>query len=220
MDVDSTLIQDEVIELIAAHADCQDAVADVTTRAMAGEIDFAESLRERVALLEGVPVEALDEVRKRVRLTPGARTLCRTLHHLGFRVALVSGGFHEVVDPIADELGVVNVRANRLEVVDGVLTGRTVGPVIDRAAKATALEEFADAYQIPLNRTVAIGDGANDLDMLARAGLGIAFNAKPVVRDQADTAVNVPYLDSVLFLLGIPREEIEAAEPCPVAADD
>ena len=220
MDVDSTLIQDEVIELIAAHADCQDAVADVTTRAMAGEIDFAESLRERVALLEGVPVEALDEVRKRVRLTPGARTLCRTLHQLGFRIALVSGGFHEVVDPIADELGVVNVRANRLEVVDGVLTGRTVGPVIDRAAKATALEEFADAYQIPLNRTVAIGDGANDLDMLARAGLGIAFNAKPVVRDQADTAVNVPYLDSVLFLLGIPREEIEAAEPCPVAADD
>ena len=139
MDVDSTLIQDEVIELIAAHADCQDAVADVTTRAMAGEIDFAESLRERVALLEGVPVEALDEVRKRVRLTPGARTLCRTLHQLGFRIALVSGGFHEVVDLIADELGVVNVRANRLEVVDGVLTGRTVGPVIDRAAKATAL---------------------------------------------------------------------------------
>ena len=151
-------------------------------------------------------------MRKRVRLTPGARTLCRTLHQLGFRIALVSGGFHGVVDPIADELGVVNVRANRLEVVDGVLTGRTVGPVIDRAAKATALEEFADAYQIPLNRTVAIGDGANDLDMLARAGLGIAFNAKPVVRDQADTAVNVPYLDSVLFLLGIPRE-IEAAEP-------
>lgn len=220
MDVDSTLIQDEVIELIAAHADCQEAVAKVTARAMAGEIDFAESLRERVALLEGVPVEALDAVRQKVRLTPGARTLCRTLHHLGFRVALVSGGFHEVVDAIAAELGVENVRANRLEVADGNLTGRTLGPVVDRAAKAAALEEFAAMYQIPLARTVAIGDGANDLDMLARAGLGIAFNAKPVVRDQADTAVNVPYLDSVLFLLGIPREEIEAAEPCPVESDD
>ena len=117
-------------------------------------------------------------------------------------------------------LGVENVRANRLEVVDGILTGRTLGPVVDRAAKAAALEEFAAMYQIPLARTVAIGDGANDLDMLARAGLGIAFNAKPVVRDQADTAVNVPYLDSVLFLLGIPREEIESAEPCPVESDD
>lgn len=220
MDVDSTLIQDEVIELIAHHAGCLDEVAEVTQRAMAGELDFADSLRERVALLEGVPVEALTAVQQQVRLTPGARTLCRTLLQLGFRVALVSGGFHEVVDPIAMELGVTNVRANRLETANGRLTGRTVGPIIDRAGKATALEEFAEAFQIPLDRTVAIGDGANDLDMLAKAGLGIAFNAKPVVRDQADTAVNVPYLDSVLFLLGIPREEIETAEPCPVAADD
>lgn len=213
MDVDSTLIQDEVIELIAGHAGCQDAVASVTERAMAGELDFAQSLTERVALLAGVPEHALASVKDEVRLTPGARTLCRTLHQLGFHIALVSGGFHEVIDPIAAELGVTHVRANRLEVADGELTGRTVGPVIDRAAKATALQEFAAELNIPLTRTVAIGDGANDLDMLARAGLGIAFNAKPVVRNQADTAVNVPYLDCVLFLLGIPREEIEAAEP-------
>ncbi len=215
MDVDSTLIQDEVIELIAEHAGCLEQVASVTERAMAGDLDFAESLRQRVALFEGLPVSALDQVRSRVRLTPGARTLCRTLNQLGFHVALVSGGFHEVVDPIAEDLGVASVRANRLEVIDGRLTGRTLGPIVDRAGKAAALEEFARAFHVPLSRTVAIGDGANDLDMLARAGLGIAFNAKPIVRDQADTAVTVPYLDSVLFLLGIPREEVEAADLCP-----
>jgi len=216
MDVDSTLIQDEVIELIAAHAGCEQQVAAVTERAMRGELDFAESLRERVALLVGTPVESLEYVREQVRLTPGARTLCRTLHQLGYQVALVSGGFHEVVDSIASQVGVADVRANRLEVKDGLLTGRTLGPIIDRAAKATALREFAAAYEVPIDRTVAIGDGANDLDMLAAAGLGIAFNAKPVVRQQAHTAVNVPYLDTVLYLLGITREEIESAELCPV----
>ncbi len=215
MDVDSTLIQDEVIELIAVHAGCEAQVAEVTQRAMRGELDFAESLRERVALLAGTPVESLAQVREQVRLTPGARTLCRTLHQLGNQVALVSGGFHEVVDSIASEIGVSDVRANRLEVADGVLTGRTLGPVIDRAAKASALREFAAAYEVPIDRTVAIGDGANDLDMLAAAGLGIAFNAKPLVRQQAHTAVNVPYLDTVLYLLGITREEIERAQLCP-----
>ncbi len=213
MDVDSTLIQDEVIELLAAHAGCDQAVAAATERAMAGELDFADSLAERVALLKGVPIEALASVREEVRLTPGARTLCRTLHQLGFHIALVSGGFHEVIDPLAAELGVSHVRANRLEVSDGRLTGRTIGPVIDRAGKAAALIEFAAELHIPLDRTVAIGDGANDLDMLASAGLGIAFNAKPVVRTQADTAVNVPFLDTVLFLLGITREEIDEADP-------
>lgn len=213
LDVDSTLIQDEVIELIAAHAGCEAEVAAVTERAMAGELDFAESLAQRVALLAGVPVSALDSVRERVRLTPGARTLCRTLKSLGYHVALVSGGFHEVVDSIGADLGVDFVRANRLEQADGILTGRTEGPIVDRAGKAAALREFASRLEIPLDRTVAIGDGANDLDMLATAGLGIAFNAKPVVRVQADTAVNVPYLDTVLFLLGIPRAEIEAAQP-------
>ena len=212
MDVDSTLIQDEVIELIADHAGTRAAVAEVTGRAMRGELDFAESLHARVATLAGLPVSALEQVRERVRLTPGARTLVRTLHRLGFSVALVSGGFEEVVRPIADELGIALVRANRLEVRDGVLTGRVDGPVVDRAAKAAALQEFAAAEGLPLDRTVAIGDGANDLDMLAAAGLGVAFNAKPLVREQADTSVNVPYLDAVLFLLGISRDEIEQAD--------
>jgi phosphoserine phosphatase len=218
LDVDSTLIRDEVIELIAEHAGCAAEVAQVTASAMAGEIDFAASLTRRVALLEGVPAAALEEVRQRVRLTPGARTLCRTLRHLGYRIALVSGGFAEIVEPLGRELGVDAVRANRLEVVDGRLTGRVVGDVVDRPGKATALREFAAEMSIPLSRTIAIGDGANDLDMLAAAGLGVAFNAKPVVRAEADTAVNVPYLDTVLFLLGITREEIEDADTA--ARDD
>ena len=154
----------------------------------------------------------LDEVRDAVRLTPGARTLVRTLKRLGFTVAVVSGGFVEVVEPIARELGIDHVRANRLEVVDGLLTGRVLGEVVDRAGKAAALREFAALEGLPLARTVAIGDGANDLDMLAAAGLGVAFNAKPMVRNQADTSLNVPYLDAVLFLLGISREEIEDAD--------
>ncbi|MGG5257187.1 phosphoserine phosphatase SerB [Phycicoccus avicenniae] len=212
MDVDSTLIQDEVIELIAQHAGTAAEVAEVTERAMRGELDFAESLHARVATLAGLPVSVLDEVRESVRLTPGARTLVRTLKSLGFTVALVSGGFAEVVDPIGADLGVDHVRANRLEVRDGLLTGRVEGEVVDRAAKASALREFAALEGLPLARTVAIGDGANDLDMLGVAGLGVAFNAKPVVQAQADTAVNVPYLDTVLFLLGVSREEIEDAE--------
>ncbi|PKW25291.1 phosphoserine phosphatase SerB [Phycicoccus duodecadis] len=212
MDVDSTLIQDEVIELIAAHAGTEAEVAAVTERAMRGELDFAESLHARVATLAGLPVSVLDDVRAAVRLTPGARTLVRTLKALGFTVALVSGGFAEVVEPVGAELGVDHVRANRLEVVDGHLTGRVVGAVVDRAGKAAALREFAALEGLPLSRTVAIGDGANDLDMLGVAGLGVAFNAKPMVREQADTSVSVPYLDTVLFLLGVSREEIEDAE--------
>ena len=151
-------------------------------------------------------------MRAAVRLTPGARTLVRTLKLLGFTVAVVSGGFTEVVEPIAADLGVDHVRANRLEVADGRLTGRVVGEVVDRAGKAAALRELAEGLGLPLTRTVAIGDGANDLDMLGTAGLGVAFNAKPLVREQADTSVNVPYLDAVLFLLGVSREEIEDAE--------
>jgi len=212
MDVDSTLIQDEVIELIARHAGCEDDVRAITERAMRGELDFAASLHERVALLAGVEESALDDVRREVRMTPGARTLVRTLKRLGFRVAVVSGGFSAVVQPIADELGIDHARANVLEVSDGRLTGRVVGDVIDRAAKARALQEFAALDGIPLDRTIAIGDGANDLDMLSVAGLGIAFNAKPVVRAQADTGITVPFLDPVLYLLGITREEIEQAD--------
>ena len=212
MDVDSTLIQDEVIELLARHAGREREVAAVTQRAMAGELDFAESLHARVATLAGLDAGVLDDVRREVRLTPGARTLVRTLKRLGFTVALVSGGFLEIVQPIADELDIDHARANRLEIVDGRLTGRVLGDVVDRQGKAEALREFARAAGLPLARTVAIGDGANDLDMLGAAGLGIAFNAKPVVREQADTAVNVPYLDAVLHLLGITREEIEEAD--------
>ncbi len=219
LDVDSTLIQDEVIELLAAHTGSDEQVAAITERAMRGEIDFAQSLTERVALLRGAPESVIDAVRSQVRLTPGARTLCRTLIGLGHEVALVSGGFIEVVEPIAAELGVTLVRANRLEVEAGHLTGRVVGPIVDRAGKATALREFAQQCGVPLSRTVAIGDGANDLDMMAAAGLGVAFNAKPVVRQAADTSVNVPFLDSVLFLLGMTREEIEAADRISTAGD-
>ena len=212
MDVDSTLIQDEVIELLAARAGRESEVAAVTSAAMRGEIDFADSLRARVATLAGLPVTVLDEVRADIRLTAGARTLVRTMKRLGFTLAVVSGGFIEIVGPLAAELGIDHAHANRLEVRDGLLTGGLVGDIVDRQGKATALRRFAAEEGLPLSRTVAIGDGANDLDMLAAAGLGIAFNAKPIVREQADTAVSVPYLDAVLYLLGISREEIEEAD--------
>ncbi|HET7802220.1 MAG TPA: phosphoserine phosphatase SerB [Humibacillus xanthopallidus] len=212
LDVDSTLIQQEVIELLAAHCGREAEVAEVTARAMAGELDFEESLRARVATLAGLPASVLDEVRDAVELTPGARTLVRTLKRLGFTVGLVSGGFIEIVGALADDLGIDHARANRLEIEDGHLTGRVLGEVVDRAGKARALREFAEQEGLPLSRTVAIGDGANDLDMLDAAGLGVAFNAKPIVQEQAQTSVNVPYLDSVLYLLGISREEIEEAD--------
>jgi phosphoserine phosphatase len=212
MDVDSTLIQDEVIEMLAAHAGRAAEVAAVTERAMHGELDFTASLHERVACLAGLPESVIYKVMADVRLTPGARTLCRTLLRLGFTLGLVSGGFLEVVEPLARELGIKHKAANQLEIVNGLLTGRVTGEIIDRPAKAAALRRFAAAEGLPMARTVAIGDGANDLDMLAEAGLGIAFNAKPVVRRQADTTVNVPYLDAVLYLLGIPRAEIEDAD--------
>ena len=212
MDVDSTLIQDEVIELIAAEAGCADEVEAITAAAMRGELDFEASLRARVALLAGLPESALDRVRSNVRLAPGARTLVRILKRLGYRVAVVSGGFSQITDFLAADLELDYALANTLEIVDGQLTGGLVGPVVDRAAKASALERFARDSGVPISQTVAIGDGANDLDMLGRAGLGIAFNAKPVVRQAADASVNVPYLDTILYLLGISREEIEEAD--------
>jgi phosphoserine phosphatase len=212
MDVDSTLVQGEVIEMLAAQAGCADEVARVTAQAMAGELDFEASLRRRVALLEGLPVSAVDAVRAQVRLTPGARTLVRTLKRLGYAVGIVSGGFTCVTDDLVAELGLDHALSNTLEVADGRLTGRVVGRVVDRARKAEALREFAVLQGVSMAQTVAIGDGANDLDMLEAAGLGIAFNAKPVVRQAADAALSVPFLDAVLFLLGIPREEVEAAD--------
>jgi phosphoserine phosphatase len=212
MDVDSTLIQGEVIEMLAAHAGCEPEVAAITGAAMRGELDFEASLRARVALLAGVPATALDEVYDAIQLQPGARTLVRTLRRLGYRFALVSGGFSQITDRLAEDLGIHFSRANELEIVDGVLTGQIVGAVVDRAGKASALREFAAEIGLPDEAVIAIGDGANDLDMLNAAGLGIAYNAKPLVRDAADTSVNVPYLDAIMYLLGISREEIEAAD--------
>ena len=208
LDVDSTLIRDEVIELIADEVGRGEEVAAITERAMAGELDFAASLRARVALLAGADVGALDRAAARVRLTPGARTLVSTLKRLGYTVAVVSGGFDHVVGPIAEQLGIDHAVANRLEVVDGRLSGGLVGPILDRAGKANELVRIAGLERVPLEQTVAVGDGANDLDMIAAAGLGVAFNAKPVVRAAADTSVNVPRLDAILFLLGIPADEI------------
>ncbi|MCW2784203.1 MAG: phosphoserine phosphatase [Marmoricola sp.] len=212
MDVDSTLIQGEVIEMLAAHAGCEEEVARVTDAAMRGDLDFGESLTARVALLEGLDASALDRVYEDLVLAPGARTTVRTLKRLGYRFAIVSGGFSQITDRLAAELGIDFAAANELEIVDGKLTGKVVGEIVDRAGKARALRRFAAEAGISEAATIAIGDGANDLDMLSAAGLGIAFNAKPLVRQAADTSVNVPYLDTVMYLLGISREEIEAAD--------
>jgi len=210
MDVDSTLIQDEVIDLLAERAGCAGEVAKVTAAAMAGELDFTASLRERVSLLAGLPAGVLDEVRAGLRLTAGARTLIGTLGGLGYKSGIVSGGFIQVIGPLAAELGIDYVAANELEISAGKLTGRLAGPVIDRAGKADALRRFAAEAGVPLSQAVAVGDGANDLDMIAAAGLGVAFNAKPVVRNAADTSLSVPYLDAILYLLGISSDDVAA----------
>jgi phosphoserine phosphatase len=212
MDVDSTLIQDEVIDLLAARAGCADEVAKVTAAAMRGELDFSASLRERVALLSGLDESVLASVRAELRLTPGARTLIRTLKRLGYKCGIVSGGFTTVIEPLAQELGIDYVAANTLETADGKLTGRVIDPIIDRDGKTEALRRFAALAGVPLSQTVAVGDGANDLGMIGAAGLGVAFNAKPIVRDQADTSLNVPYLDAILYLLGISRDAVQKAD--------
>ena len=211
-DVDSTLVQGEVIEMLAAHAGAQGKVAAITEAAMRGELDFAQSLQQRVATLTGLPATVVDEVAGQLELMPGARTTLRTLRRLGFRCGAVSGGFRRIIEPLAEELSLDYVAANELEIVDGTLTGRVVGPIIDRAGKAKALREFAEQAGVPMEQTVAVGDGANDIDMLAAAGLGVAFNAKPALREVADASLSHPYLDTVLFLLGVTRGEIEAAD--------
>jgi phosphoserine phosphatase len=211
MDMDSTLIQQEVIELLGAKAGVLDKVTAITESAMRGELDFEASLRARVALLAGLPESVIDDVQKEITLTPGARTLVKTLQALGHHIAVVSGGFTAVIEPLLQDLGIRHYRANSLEISDGKLTGGLKGPIIDRKAKAIALTEFAEEHGISIEQTIAIGDGANDLDMIALAGLGIAFNAKPAVQAAADSAVTAPYLDSVLYLLGITREDIEEA---------
>jgi phosphoserine phosphatase len=211
-DVDSTLIQGEVIEMLAARAGAEESVAAITEAAMRGELDFAESLHRRVATLAGLPAELIDEVSAEIELTPGARTTIRTLRRLGFYCGVVSGGFRQVIDPLARDLGLDFVAANELEIVDGKLTGRVVGEVVDRAGKATALRDFANQVGVPIEQTVAVGDGANDIDMLSAAGLGVAFNAKPALREIADASLSHPFLDTVLFILGVTRAEIEAAD--------
>jgi phosphoserine phosphatase len=211
-DVDSTLVQGEVIEMLAARAGAEDEVRAVTEAAMRGELDFAESLHRRVAALAGLPESVLADVAAELELTPGARTTIRTLKRLGFRCGVVSGGFTRVIRPLVDELGLDFCAANELEIADGRLTGRVVGDVADRPGKAAALRRFAEEFDVPLEQCVAVGDGANDIDMLSAAGLGIAFNAKPALRNVADTALSHPYLDVVLFVLGITRDEVERAD--------
>ncbi|MGV9799791.1 phosphoserine phosphatase SerB [Mycobacterium sp. NPDC003449] len=211
-DVDSTLIQGEVIEMLAQRVGMEAQVAAITEAAMRGELDFAESLHRRVATLAGLPASVLDDVAERLELTPGARTTIRTLRRLGYHCGVVSGGFRQVIEPLAHELMLDYVAANELEIVDGTLTGRVVGSMIDRPGKAKALRDFAQQAGVPMEQTVAVGDGANDIDMLAAAGLGVAFNAKPALREVADASLSHPYLDTVLFILGITRGEIEAAD--------
>ncbi|HZC51267.1 MAG TPA: phosphoserine phosphatase SerB [Mycobacterium sp.] len=211
-DVDSTLVQGEVIEMLAARAGAEGTVAAITEAAMRGELDFAQSLQQRVATLAGLPATVIDEVAAQLELMPGARTTLRTLRRLGFHCGVVSGGFRRIIDPLAHELMLDFVAANELEIVDGTLTGRVVGPIIDRPGKAKALRDFAQQAGVPMAQTVAVGDGANDIDMLAAAGLGVAFNAKPALREVADASLSHPYLDTVLFLLGVTRGEIEAAD--------
>ncbi|WP_396124803.1 phosphoserine phosphatase SerB [Corynebacterium sp. HS2168-gen11] len=211
-DCDSTLITGEVIEMLAAHAGREAEVAAVTERAMRGELDFEESLRERVKALAGLDAAVIDQVAADIILSPGARTTIRTLKRLGYKTAVVSGGFIQVLEDLAAELELDYVRANTLEIVDGKLTGRVIGKVVDRAAKAEFLREFAADSGLEMHQTVAVGDGANDIDMISAAGLGIAFNAKPALRAVADTSVNSPFLDEVLHMLGITRAEIDAAD--------
>jgi len=202
MDVDSTLIEQEVIELIAQRAGTRELVAEVTARAMRGEMDFAASLRERVATLAGVCQEVFAEVLAEVRPTEGAAELIETLHARGCRVGVVSGGFEEVVAPLAERLGIDHVAANRLEVEGGRLTGRVLGRIVDRQEKVRCLLAWAQQDGVPMERTIAVGDGANDLGMLEAAGLGVAFCAKPVVVEQADAAIHVRDLRAVLQLIG------------------
>ena len=203
MDMDSTLIQQEVIDELAVTLGVQDRVSAITARAMNGELDFDQSLRERVRLLKGTPASTLKTVLDRIELTPGAEELVRVLKRLGYRTAVISGGFIEVVEPIRQKLGLDYAFANRLEVENDILTGEVLGTIINRKRKAELLESIAQTERIELDQVIAVGDGANDLDMLGRAGLGIAFNAKRTVQEQAQAAINQPSLMSILYLLGI-----------------
>ena len=212
MDVDSTLIENEVINLLADEAGVGEEVASLTEAAMRGEIDFEQSLRSRVSLLAGLEEEAVALIAERITLTKGARTFLRTLQRLGLVTAIVSAGFTRFTDVLASELEIDYSLSNTLEIQDGRLTGALTGELVDGPAKARFLRSVAEAEGVALSQVVGVGDGANDLDMLAAAGLGIAFNAKPVVEEGADTAISVPFLDAILFLMGIRREHVDAAD--------
>lgn len=199
MDVDSTLITGEVVEMLAARAGSEEMVTEITERAMRGELDFAASLHERVATLAGLPVSVFDDVLDEVELSPGAVELIAEMAARDWPVGLVSGGFIEIVAPLAARLGITLTHANRLEVLDGRLTGRVSGDVVDRAAKAVTLRDYAARVGLPMTRTIAIGDGANDIDLVTAAGFGIAYNAKPLLCDAADAVVR-DRLDAVLEL--------------------
>jgi len=209
MDMDSTLIQQEVIDELAREAGAYEKVAAATERAMNGEIGFDEALRERCMALAGAPASAFEAVLDRIELTPGAERLVKVLQRLGYRLAVISGGFTQVVEPLRRRLGLDYAFANELEVVDGKLTGKLVGPIVNRQRKADLLESLAQTERVSLDQVIAVGDGANDLDMLGRAGLGIAFNAKRSGQEQADHTLNQKNLDAILYLLGLRDRDIE-----------
>jgi len=203
LDVDSTFIQQEAIELLAAKAGALDEVSRITAAAMRGELDFSQSLIARVALLQGLSEDVIMQVQREITLTDGAIELVAALHQRGHFVSLVSGGFTNILQPIVDDMKIDFYRANTLEIIDGLLTGKVIGPIVDRAAKADALREFAQACAVELSNTVAIGDGANDLDMMEIAGISIAFNAKPIVEAAADYSIKEPSLRSVVALINL-----------------
>ena len=210
LDMDSTFIKNEVIDLLAKVAGVGEKVAEITERTMRGELDFAESLTERVALLKDLPVSAIEKVREEIDFSDGAERVVKILHAMGHKVAVVSGGFGNVIDPILQNIGVDFIQSNTLESDGNNLTGKTTGKFVDRKGKAEALKEFATELGIPLAQTVAVGDGANDLDMMAISGLSIAFNAKPMVQEAAKAAITNGDLTGILFLMGITQEEIDS----------
>ena len=206
MDVDSTLIMEEGIDLLGEEAGVGAQVAAITERAMRGELDFEVSLRERVALLKGLPEDIFDRIAERIHFTPGAEDLVKELHKRGYKVGLVSGGFHETVDRLAEQLGVDYVKANRLEIKQGLLTGQVLGEIVTRDTKLAMLNAWAAENNLELNQTIAMGDGANDLPMIQAAGMGIAFMAKPIVREQAPYQIQERNLSRVIALLDNRKE--------------
>lgn len=201
MDVDSTLVKEEVIDLLGEEAGVGELVADITERAMRGELDFKEALAERVALLKGLPETVFDRVYDKIHFNKGAKELVDELHARGYKVGLVSGGFHETVDLLAKELGIDYVKANHLEIMDGFLTGKTYGDIVTKETKVVKLEEWARDNKLELSQTIAMGDGANDLPMIKKAGIGIAFCAKPIVRAEAPYQINKADLYKVIGVM-------------------